>query len=231
MTSVIAHRGASRRRPENSIAAFRVAAELGADAVELDVRQTADGALVVRHDATLPDGRAVSELESAALPPEVPDLVAALDASAGMWINVEIKNAPGEPGFDPTDEIAVAVIETLARWGHPERILISSFRRETVARCRSVAPHIRTALLCYEADDQAIGACVGDGHGAIHPYAELLTRAGVERCHAQGLQVNTWTCNDPARMRELASWGVDGIVTDVPDELIEVLGGSTGRVD
>src|SRR5262245_27082175 len=92
--AVIAHRGASRAAPENTLEAFRLARSLGADAVELDVRRTRDGALAVHHDARLPDGQSVVDLSAAELPRSVPLLDAALDACAGMWVNVEIKNDP-----------------------------------------------------------------------------------------------------------------------------------------
>ncbi len=89
---VIAHRGASRAERENTLAAFRRAAVMGANAVELDVRRTSDGAMAVHHDAVLPDGRVICEMTSAELPEHVPLLPAALDACNGMWVNIEIKN-------------------------------------------------------------------------------------------------------------------------------------------
>ena len=106
MTQVLAHRGASNASRENTIDAFRLAGELGCDAVELDVRRTSDGQLIVHHDARLADGRAIVELSAADLPAHIPDLQAALDACSGMWVNVEIKNHPQDPDFDLTDSIA-----------------------------------------------------------------------------------------------------------------------------
>ena len=72
MTQVIAHRGASKAFPENTVAAFRGAAAMGADMVELDVRRTADGYLVIHHDARLPDGRVIYDLRARELPPRCP---------------------------------------------------------------------------------------------------------------------------------------------------------------
>ncbi|HET9600676.1 MAG TPA: glycerophosphodiester phosphodiesterase, partial [Acidimicrobiales bacterium] len=83
------------------MAAFRRAAEIGADMVELDVRRSADGVLVVHHNADLADGRAVASTASRELPGTVPALDEALAACEGMTVNVEIKNDPDEPGFDP----------------------------------------------------------------------------------------------------------------------------------
>src|SRR4051812_39413617 len=113
MVQVLAHRGASRAAPENTVEAFLVAKAMGADGVELDVRRTSDGPLVVHHDPRLRDGRAIIELHAATLPVHVPRLHDALDACAGMWVNVEIKNDPLEPDFDPTDSIADDVIGAL----------------------------------------------------------------------------------------------------------------------
>ena len=100
---VIAHRGASRRAPENTLAAFRLARELGADMVELDARHTLDRVVVVHHDAFLADGRAIVAQRAVSLPAHVPTLADALDACAGMHVNVEIKNSPGDPDHDPDD--------------------------------------------------------------------------------------------------------------------------------
>ena len=114
-TAVIAHRGASRAERENTLAAFRRAGEMGADAVELDVRRTADGVLVVHHNPGLDDGRVIATMQHGELPAHVPTLTDALDACAGMWVNVEIKNDPTEPDFDPTDSIADETMALLRR--------------------------------------------------------------------------------------------------------------------
>ena len=94
---------------------------------------------------------------------------------------------------------------------------------ETVDRCRALAPQIRTAWLCNAVPTGAPAQLSEKGHVAIHPDVRSLTRRNVEECHAVGLQVNTWTCDDPARMRELLDWGVDGICTNVPDVALAVV--------
>src|SRR5688500_4469246 len=106
MADIWAHRGASRAKPENTLEAFREAKAQGADGVELDVRRTRDGAMAVRHDATLPDGRAIHELDVPDLPGFVPLLDAVLDACDGMVVNIEIKNVPVDIDFDPTELMA-----------------------------------------------------------------------------------------------------------------------------
>ena len=225
MTQVLAHRGASQARRENTIDAFRLAAELGSDAVELDVRRTLDGLLIVHHDAHLADGRAIIDVSAADLPAHIPHLDAALDACDGMWVNVEIKNDPQEPDFDPTDSIADRTVAALSQRGDDNRWLISSFRLETVDRCRGLAAGVRTAWLVMEVPDDVIATMVSRGHAALHPWVHTVGRSHIDVCHGAGIEVNTWTCDDPRRMAELIEWGIDGICTNVPDVAIDVIAG------
>ena len=207
--------------------AFRRAAEMGAHGVELDVRRSADGHLVVHHDPRLADGRIIVDTAAADLPAYVPSLDLALDACVGMWVNVEIKNDPNEPDFDPTDAVAARVAEALLRRGDPQRYLVSSFRRETIDACRRAAPAVATAWLTVgipQPDiDEVLDSLIAAGHSALHPWVATLTRDLVDACHRRGLCVNTWTCDDPTRMAELVAWGIDGICTNVPDVALGVL--------
>ena len=225
---VIAHRGASAAERENTISAFKRAVSMGSQAAELDVRRTIDGILVVHHNATLDDGRIISQVEYSELPDHLCSLDEALDACQPMWVNVEIKNDPNEPDFDGTESIADRTIECLMN--RPEgdsSWLISSFRRETIDRCRQLRPSIATAWLTSAVQPDDVQSVTRDlaanGHSALHPWVHLLSKALIDACHAQGLQVNTWTCDDADRMIELAQWGIDGICTNVPDRAIAVL--------
>ena len=226
-THVLAHRGASRAERENTLLAFRRAGDMGADGVELDARLTRDGVVVVHHDPALADGRVICEVDYGELPSYVPTLDEALDACVGMWVNVEIKNDPNEADFDATDHVAVVVGALLVSRDEDKRFLVSSFRRETIDKMRAVAPTLRTAWLTpgVRTDDVAdvLASLVAAGHVAIHPWVGLLTRELVEACHAVGLQVNTWTCDDPERMVELIEWKVDAICTNVPDVALGVV--------
>jgi glycerophosphoryl diester phosphodiesterase len=208
---------------ENTIEAFRRAGAMGSDGVELDVRRTADGFLVVHHNPKLADGRVISDLLAEDLPAHVPHLHAALDACEGMWVNVEIKNDPREPDFDPTDSIADQTVAALSEREHDDRWLISSFRLETVDRCKAVAAGIRTAWLVVEVPDDVIATMVGRGHHALNPWVATLRRSHIDVCHGAGIEVNTWTCDDPQRMAELIDWGIDGICTNVPDVALAVI--------
>lgn len=229
VTLVIAHRGASRAEAENTIAAFERAAQMGADGVELDVRRTADDRLVVHHDAHLPDGRAIRSVAAADLPTSVPTLTHALDACAGMFVNVEIKNDRSEPDHDRSDWVADRVAVELERRGGGPRWLLSSFRLRTVDRCRQAMPTVRTAWLTEQMTEQEILRTVRGGHHAIHPWVGAVDEASVRLAHAHGLAVNVWTCDDPARMRELMAWGIDGICTNVPDVALAARSAVLGR--
>jgi glycerophosphoryl diester phosphodiesterase len=219
MTRVLAHRGASAARPENTIEAFLEAKRLGADGVELDVRRTADGALAVHHDAAIPGAGVICELAVGGLPDSVPLLGAALDACEGMVVNVEIKNLPTEPDFDPGCTVAVEVALLLAERGRADDYLVSCFHLASLDAVRSAEPSLATGWLTVTGYDQerAAASAAEHGHRALHPHESVVTPELVERVHALGLQLNTWTVDDPDRARLLAEWGVDAIITNVPD--------------
>lgn len=226
-TQVMAHRGASAAERENTTMAFRRAAEMGAHAVELDVRICKSGELVVHHNADLADSSAIKDLTLSELPPYVPTLTQALDACAGMWVNIEIKNDENEPDFDPNDKVAHLVVALLRERDTSQRWLISSFRRPTVDLVHGLWPQLPTAWLTVNVDDpdaQALAASlVASGHCALHPFVGTLSRHVVDVMHDNRLAVNTWTCDDPERMSELIEWGVDGICTNTPDVALRVL--------
>jgi glycerophosphoryl diester phosphodiesterase len=225
---ILGHRGAARDHPENSIWAFEAAAAAGADGVELDVRRTSDGALAVIHDARLADGRAVVATPARELPATVPLLDAALAACGDLLVNVEIKNWPSDPDFDPTHEIADAVADAVA--GRPN-VLVSCFLLPTVARFHAVAPGTPTAwLLSVVADPAAaVADAVAAGCAALHPHETAVDARLVALAHDAGLAVNTWTVDDPVRLLELAELGVDAVVCDDPEAALAVLQGSTSR--
>ena len=226
MTLVIAHRGASAALPENTVVAFEAARDLGADWVELDVRRTADGALVILHDEALADGRPVHRLRRADIDPVVPSLAEALDACAGMGVNIEIKNIPLEEAYDPSMAVVTDVIAEIRRRGDVERYLVSCFDLATVDAVHGQAPEIPTAFLVLDPQGgEAVDVAATHGHRAIHPWVPMVDEALVERAHAAGLALNTWTIDDPGRIIELAAWGVDGVVTNAPDVARAVLAG------
>lgn len=212
---VFGHRGAPAEAVENTLEAFRAAVRLGADGIELDVRATADGALAVHHDAHLPDGRAVADVDAADLPTHVPLLGAAFDACEPITVNVEIKSNPDEPGFDPHRSLAAPVVAAVRAWGG--EVVVSSFDEVMVDRVRELDPGIPTAQLTFLLDrpvEQVVAAIAERGHRAWHPFHAVVDGEAVAAAAAAGLLVNTWTVDDPGRAVELAGWGVDGIVTN-----------------
>ena len=176
---VIAHRGASAALRENTVPAIREAFARGADAAELDVRRTADGVLVVHHDAVVPDvGPIVAmdrdDLDEAA--PWIPDLEDALAACAGMWVNVEIKNTPTDPDWDSSQSIARRVAEHLQRAGSIDRFLVSSFNPETIRSAAEAVPDLPTGWIADRAVDplQATELAAEAGHRSIHPHVATM---------------------------------------------------------
>jgi glycerophosphoryl diester phosphodiesterase len=221
---VLAHRGARLQAPENTVAAFALALELGADGVELDVRRTADDCLVVCHDADIPGGR-LCELPVSVvreLAPGLATLEEALDVCAGALVNIEIKNRPGEADWDPTDRVAGRVVDLLDRRGGRDDVLVSSFNLATVDRVRVLAHGCPTALLSYGPDLlPALEAVETHGHSALHPNVAAMTAAAsapiLRRMHARGIRVNVWTVGDDDEIRRLEAAGVDAVITDAPD--------------
>jgi glycerophosphoryl diester phosphodiesterase len=229
---VLAHRGASRAAAENTVEAFRLAASLGADGVELDARRTADGIVVVHHDAFAAGAGSIVELTAAQLRasrPDIPTLEEALDACDGI-VNVEIKNFPNEPDYDAEEHVAAQTAVTVARRNLVDRVIVSSFTVESLDRARAVDRRIRAGWLTLPgfAVLDAVRLAHGRGYDALHPERTALTAdaaRAVAAAHDAGLSVNVWTVDDPDEIGLLASAGVDGIITNVPDVARRVLSG------
>jgi glycerophosphoryl diester phosphodiesterase len=224
---VLGHQGASASQPGNTIEAFEAVGAQGADGVELDVRRTADGAGVIRHDPTLPDGRALAELSAAEVPAWVPSLETALDACSGMdCVNIEIKNWPDDPDFDPEDTLAEVVVATLAGRSDRDRSLVSSFHLPTIDRVRALAPDLATGWLRLNLVDVEgeLDRIVERGHRAVHPHAVFVEPALVDAAHQRGLLVVTWTVDDPDHLRRLEAMGVDAAITNDPATALAALG-------
>ena len=223
---VLAHRGATAVAPENTLQAFVAASAVGADGVELDVHRTADGGLVVHHDAEAGGlgvlaQRTQAEIRDAR--PEIPTLDESLEVCAGMLVNVEVKNLPGDADYDPAEGVAAGVVELLSRRDRRDDVLVSSFNLESVDRVRELDATIPTGFLMLVGMDpvDAVEVAHAHGHGAVNPDVRALVgeaaAATVARAHGLGMTVNVWTVNDEDEMRRLATAGVEGVITDVPD--------------
>lgn len=229
---VIAHRGASAAAAENSLEAFRLAAGLGAQWVELDTHLSADGEVVVTHDPHYPQGVLVNDVPADARPDGVCLLGEALDVcdAGGLGVNIEIKAIPGDPDEHTADALIDAVLAILdgrrtARNERPSDVLITSFAPATIARVATESA-VPTGWLTIDGRDvvSLTERVRGDGHVAVNPWDPIVTREYVDAAHAAGLAIYPWTVNEPARIEEFVSWGVDGIITDVPDLAARIIG-------
>ncbi len=229
VSAVHAHRGspdpASGAR-ENTLEAFFRARLLGADGVELDVRRTADGALAVHHD---PDIRGVGPLHTLVadqLPESVARLPDALDACQGLTVNIELKNLPGEPGFDPDERMAREVADLVTATGRESSVVISSFWPGSLDAVRDAGPALATGLLVASWFDPTACVAMALEHGctAVHPHASLLDESLMNGAREAGLAVATWTLNDPAQIHAAAGFGVATVITDDVTMALAALG-------
>ncbi len=215
---IIGHRGASATHKENTIEAFLAAKEQGATGVELDVRRSADDVLVVHHDAHLSDGRMIREVATDDLPEWVPTLAESLEALAGLWVNIEVKNHPSDPDFDAEHGISVAVAGLVVAFDLVDRVLVSSFDMDSIQRIRLTDPTIPIGWLVWGQANpvQLINRAQAQGCVSINAHDNLVDAGFVRRAKEAGLEVVCWTVDDPGRIRELARFDVDGIITNVP---------------
>jgi glycerophosphoryl diester phosphodiesterase len=233
-----AHRGARAYLPENTLPAFALAFALGADGIECDVQRSADGRLVIIHDATVnrtTNGmgpvdsysfatlRTLNAGRAMRIPTQVPSLEETLDLvrARGGLLNLEIK------GASIPDAVATAVAtEPLLRALDTEmrtRVLVSSFELPAVALLKERLPWLRVGALYREREwrqQDVIAPALVLGAEAIHPGLSLVTPALVVRAHAAGLRVNVWTANLRRTIRALLLVGVDGIFSDYPDRVV-----------
>ncbi|HEX3981212.1 MAG TPA: glycerophosphodiester phosphodiesterase [Acidimicrobiales bacterium] len=219
VTAVHAHRGspdAANVIRENTLDAFLRARRLGADGVELDVRLTADGALAVHHDASLFGLGPIGDLTADQLPPSVALLPAALDACEGLVVNIEIKNLPGEPEFDPGERAALDVAELVAARGRAETTVVSSFWPGALDAVHRARPEIPTGLLVASWFDPSGCVPIAVDHActAVHPHVSLVTGDLVNEAHAAGLSVAAWTLNEGPQVEMMVALGVDTVITD-----------------
>jgi glycerophosphoryl diester phosphodiesterase len=211
--SVIGHRGWPTRFPENTLSGCIAAAGV-ADAIEVDVRRSRDGKLVLAHDPVL-GGFPVRETPWPQLsevdlggghhPALLDEVLAALPRTP---VQLEIKNMPMEPGYEPDHRLALEAAER-ARPGD----IVTGFNPETVATVRRVFPEVATGLAipAGSALDEAVKHCLDAGHRALVPDHSLIA----SELNPE-VDVYPWTVNDPERARELVQFGVTGIITDDP---------------
>jgi glycerophosphoryl diester phosphodiesterase len=222
---VYAHRGMHTIERENTIGAFAAAVALGVDGVELDVRRTLDGTLVVHHDPAIGD-QIIAQSGRRTLPSYVPTLEEAMNALNGVRVNVEIKNsrAPSEPSYDETGDLARQVVANVRELGWHESVSISCFDLATCAIVRSFDRDISVAWLLWDVvlGDAMIRAHVL-GFDAINPHFSSVDASAITQANELELDVNVWTVNSREDLERMASLGVASVITDDPALAQEVV--------
>lgn len=233
---VLGHRGARRRAPENTLSAFELAMEEGADGVELDVRLSGDGDVIVLHDSDLSrvtsgrDGRKAEDLKHSDLPrtdlgggepvPLLADVLRWAEAR-GAKVNVELKS-------DVTHRIrfVLSVARLVASHRHAaEWILFSSFDPRLVVALSYLLPWVPTGWLFEKSDYVPRGTGLERlaRAAAVHPRHPLVTDETARAWKHAGFALNVWTVNDEAEARRLDKIGVDAIITDEPGKILRAL--------
>jgi glycerophosphoryl diester phosphodiesterase len=236
---IFAHRGASAHAPENTLAAFELALAESADAIELDVKLSADGHVVVIHDGTIDrttgaHGR-VKDLSLADLRTldsgsffsekfkneKIPTLEEVFEAVAKRtFINVELTNYS-----TPRDHLVESVCALVKKFGLQNRVMFSSFFALNLSKARGLLPEVPRGLLAFNgllgAWARSFGFVFGK-YQALHPYLKDTTPQQVQRVHRLNRRVHVWTVNAADDMRRLFNWGVDGIFTDDPALAVRV---------
>ena len=246
-TLVVAHRGGAALAPENTLAAFANAIKLGVDMVECDVHLSKDGELVVMHDPDVSrttDGKGqigdltlaeIKKLNDAAKFPggyaaqSVPTLAELLDLVKGkVGIQIEIKLAAGNQRYPGIER---KVVDAINARGMADQVIVISFDFPTIKDVKALDSHIKTGALVQgnwtatrPSDQIAKEIIQTTGADYFMPTSGLVNAEMVNAVHAGGLKMGVWTVDAPQDMQRYASWGVDAITTNRPDELKRVLG-------
>ena len=227
---VIAHRGASLHAPENTISAFRLAVEQGADAIEFDVKLSRDSYVVIHHDMTLNrtttgKGRvkdhSLEELrrldagvkfDREFAGESIPTLLEVAERfKNAILLNIELTNYN-----DPLDKLPSRVLKLIQETDSIERVLISSFNPFALRAIRQMSVEARTALLLGPKLPNIIQRWLQRiaPHEDLHPHQGIVTEAMIARVHRSNGRVNAWTVNEFSQMVELLEGGINGIITD-----------------
>jgi glycerophosphoryl diester phosphodiesterase len=230
---IVAHRGASTYAPENTLAAFRMAAEQGADSIELDAKLSADGQIVVIHDQTLErttngSGKVISQtlaelkawdagsfFSDQFKGEPIPTLEEVFEAVAGrLLINVELTNYSS-----PADGLVEKVCGLVKKLALEERVLFSSFLPTNLQTAQRILPEVPVAILAMPGWRGWLARSLPFLRTSpewVHPYFEDASASYITNQHRFSRKVNVWTVDDPVEMVALLKDGVDGLITDDP---------------
>jgi len=238
---IFAHRGASAHAPENTLAAFELALAQGADGIELDVKLSADGHVIVIHDPTIDrttgaHGRvkdsSLAELRalnagsffSSHFSTEKIPMLEEVFENFGkrIFINVELTNYN-----TPRDHLVESVCMLVKKFNLQKYVMFSSFYVLNLSKAHSYLPDVPCGLLAFNgllgAWARSFGFAFGK-YAALHPYLKDVTPQQVQRVHRLKRRVHVWTVNAEEDMRRLFGWGVDAIFTDDPQLAVRVRG-------
>lgn len=235
---IIAHRGAKSLAPENTIAAFAKAMEVGARWFEFDVGAIGDGSLIVMHDDTLDrtttgsgryDGLAFSDIRKLDAGrwfsgtyrfERVPEAADAIEFgnTAQMGMHLEVKPCRRNPLL--RERLVEALAVAVGAAADPAHFVVSSFDHDLLAAFHEARPDVALGWLVERGQGPSSwrGGAEALGCAAVHPPLEGLTEAEVADIRAAGFDVNVWTVNDVECAQRLAQWGVTGVFTDVPQD-------------
>ncbi len=240
--AVMAHRGFRDVAPENTIASFRKALQIGADMVETDVHLTKDRQVIIMHDDTIDrttNGKgpvenftleqlkkfdAGSKFSPVFKGEPIPTLEDLLQfAKDKISLNIEIKKTSVEKRSQ--DGIEKKVVDLIAKYGMEEYVIISSFSEVALTRVKQLNPHISTGLLMvsdglFRSPVSKVASVKAD---AFHEMGKFVYKNEITKLHQFDIEQNTWTINDPHQMSELINKGVDSLITDRPDLALRVL--------
>lgn len=223
---IIGHRGWPLRHPPNTLRGAIAAAGV-APMVEVDVRRSADGKLVLSHDTELGgipvheanwDRLSQLDLGEGERPALLDEVISALPGTA---LDIEVKSSPADPGFEPDHRIGLEAADR-CRPGD----LLTSFNWDLVDRVRAVFADVSTGLIvsAFGTLEEAMGRCLDGGHHLAAAHLSLVgTAAVVADTLSRGVAVAAWVVNDPTTALQLAQWGVSGIITDAPDVIAETM--------
>jgi glycerophosphoryl diester phosphodiesterase len=212
---IIAHRGANREAPENTLPAFDRALDIGVHGIELDVHVTRDGVPIVHHDPKLPEGSAIADLDRAELrrrseAPTLAEVLHLIDGRCHLYVEIKAEHALAP---------SVELLRTRTDW-----CSVHSFDHRLAKVARVLAPSLATGILLVSRLVDPVHAVHSAGASDIWQHADHLDRGLIAEAHREGVRVIAWTVNDIAQARALRGIGVDGICTDDPRALLAGLG-------
>jgi len=233
-----AHRGASGYFPENTMLSFKKALELGATGIETDVQMTSDGVLVLIHDEfinrttnglglvkdftydelnNLDAGSWFNENYSREKIPTAEQLIIFAKAN-NILLNLEIKN-----GVIKYPGIEEKIIEMLYEYKYQNKVILSSFNHYSMVLCKEISKEIKTGLLYMAGLYRPEVYCKYTGADALHPYFHSINKEIIDNAKKEGISVNPFTVNEEIHMKNLIFAGVNGLITNYPDILKQVL--------